>query len=526
MGMGGMGGGFFSVDNPAASGNGFQAFVVDDELKLAPNNQSSSTPQSTTVRAVASIAPVQPIRLDVPEGTSAAEVWNNYFAKHSGENRADEAAVRQTCRKLMHGRRFTQVIAMIHAALGHSQAQPWMYEVLGLAMEANSAPRKEIERALMSAVDFSENAGDLMYVAQYMSRIGFDKRALSLFREVSDAFPSRPDPYLYGLSVAQRLDNTEAVQWATLGLLRQAWPRDQQAVEQKARRVATSLLERMRRDGQTTDADQFEAALKEATWRDCLVTVTWTGDADVDMSLEEPAGTICSLRNPRTTSGGVMVGDSYSRGDASTSVDGYREVYVCPEGFSGTYRMLLRRIWGQVTAGKVTVDICTNYGSENEKHIRKQIPLGAKDAMVIFDVPDGRRNDQLAEHQVASVARNQIAVNNAILAQQLNTLTDSAAVQQLRYARSGMRSAGGGNFIPNPLGLPLGRRGGVGFRPVLTTLPEGANMSATVVVSADRRYVRVTPNPLFSQILDVKTFNFATGGSGNSNGGNNNNRNN
>jgi hypothetical protein len=47
--------------------------------------------------------------------------------------------------------------------------------------------------------------------------------------------------------------------------------------------------------------------------------------------------------------------------------------------------------------------------------------------------------------------------------------------------------------------------------PVITTLPEGTNMSAIAVVSADRRYVRITPTPLFSSIPEVNTFNFATG---------------
>ncbi|MDR1960524.1 MAG: hypothetical protein LBQ54_16050, partial [Planctomycetaceae bacterium] len=46
---------------------------------------------------------------------------------------------------------------------------------------------------------------------------------------------------------------------------------------------------------------------------------------------------------------------------------------------------------------------------------------------------------------------------------------------------------------------------------------------ALAVVSADRCYVRVTPNPLFSQILDVFTYNTmdgsSTSGGNYSNGG-------
>ena len=36
-------------------------------------------------------------------------------------------------------------------------------------------------------------------------------------------------------------------------------------------------------------------------------------------------------------------------------------------------------------------------------------------------------------------------------------------------------------------------------------------MTATAVVSADRRYVRITPSPLFSGVTQVQTFNFVTG---------------
>ena len=44
-------------------------------------------------------------------------------------------------------------------------------------------------------------------------------------------------------------------------------------------------------------------------------------------------------------------------------------------------------------------------------------------------------------------------------------------------------------------------------------------MSGIAIISADRRYVRITPIPFFSQIGDVTTFNFVTGDTGNGGGG-------
>jgi hypothetical protein len=44
-------------------------------------------------------------------------------------------------------------------------------------------------------------------------------------------------------------------------------------------------------------------------------------------------------------------------------------------------------------------------------------------------------------------------------------------------------------------------------------------MTASAVISADRRYVRISPSPFFSSIGNVQTFNFATGGSSTQPGG-------
>ncbi|MFP6620587.1 MAG: hypothetical protein VB877_14670 [Pirellulaceae bacterium] len=50
-----------------------------------------------------------------------------------------------------------------------------------------------------------------------------------------------------------------------------------------------------------------------------------------------------------------------------------------------------------------------------------------------------------------------------------------------------------------------------GFRPIVTWLPTGTNFSASAVVSADRRHVRMSLAPFFSSIPRVDTFNYSTG---------------
>jgi hypothetical protein len=240
-----------------------------------------------------------------------------------------------------------------------------------------------------------------------------------------------------------------------------------------------------------------------AVTRDCLVRVSWTGDADVDLLVEEPSGSVCSVRNPRSNSGGVLLGDAFVRFGEDSS-GGYSETYVCPKGFSGTYRLLLRRVWGKVTSGKVKVDVYTHYRGKGSWHMGRRISLSGDQAMVVFDLDEGRRKESLDDRRVANATINQVAIGRQILAQQLaasvdpSSMADFSLSQQLYNNGNG---GGGGGFIP------FARAGAVGYRPVVTALPEGTNMSATAVISADRRYVRVSASPLFSSVSEVSTFN-------------------
>ncbi len=203
----------------------------------------------------------------------------------------------------------------------------------------------------------------------------------------------------------------------------------------------------------------------------------------------------------------MLLGDS-SSADQAAANGTTSETYECPEAFAGTYRVVIRRVWGKVTAGKVTVDVYAHYGTPEEKHMRQQIPLGEQDAMVVFDLDRGRRQEPLAEHQVANAAAGQLAINQAILAQQLNQIatSQSGANGSLGVSRQGL------------FGIPFINQA-VGYQPVITTLPAGARLSVSGVVSADRRYVRISPSPFFSGVGNVTTFNLLTGSSSSSSSG-------
>ncbi len=502
-GLGGGGGGLFSVPDETSSAGQPAPIQSVPKASVTPPTPAVA-PAATPEKA--SATPVQAITIDSAQNPT--EFWNDYFA----HQRPDSRIVRETARQLMAKKQFSQIVAMINAALRNGQPQSWMYESLGIAMELSGSSKSEIERAIMSAADFSTSASELMYIAQYLSRLGLDRRAMLVCQQITKIDPLHSEAYILGLRSAEKNNDLAGVRWATIGILSQAWPESMAKIELTASRVAKATLERLASEGRDSERAEYLKELQEAVVRDCVVRVSWTGAADVDVAVEEPTGTICSVSEPRTAGGGVQLGDAFSAEDKAN--EGACEVYVCPQGFAGTYRVHIHRVWGQVAAGKVTVDVYTHLRSGDMQHERQQLEVGEKDALVVFDLNHGRRTESLEAAQLAGAVKRQETLSRSVLAQQISASSDPNVATT---GRTGIPFLGRGALLGG---------GAVGFQPIVTTLPQGTQMSATGVVSADRRYVRIAVAPLFSTIGDVQTFTFAgqatqtgTGGTGGAGGG-------
>ncbi|MBA2117870.1 hypothetical protein HOV93_50760 [Planctomycetes bacterium FF15] len=432
--------------------------------------------------------------LKVNEGETRLQAWERAF--DSGVT-IPAITVRSEVRRAMASKRYSDVTGVIQLALRDGQLQPWMYEAMALAMQLDHAPKQEIERALMSAIDFSSGPNHMLVVASLMSRLNLDARALKLYQDVAQMEPLRPEPYSWGLKAAKRLEDEEAIRWACIGILSQEWPKEQLDIRQEAFNTAKAQLQQLLADKKNDVAEQFNERIREALVRDAIVKVTWSGQSDLDLIIEEPSGSVCSQHNPRTISGGIFLGDAVSSlGDAGT--DGAYEAYVVPKGFKGDYKMLVRKIWGDVTAGKITVDVFTNYGTEDQRHERQQLELGKDGALVTFTVPEGRRTESLSEQQVQVAVETQAAMTRELVAAKLNSASEGSTASE-EYVSD--VDKGSNDFVRRV-------RNSVGYRPVITTLPEGTNFSAFAVVSADRRYVRFNGTPLFSSIGEVVSYTF------------------
>jgi len=418
--------------------------------------------------------------------------------------RADRLArLRASAAELGEQKDFRRAADLLSAAIACGLAEPWMYESLAVALEASGAPRADVERALLSAADFATSTTELMQLAYYLARSGSDSQAIRVCRRVTRSDPAHREAFALAMSLAARTDDVAGLRWACPGVLAHDWPASQRDVAVRAARLAKATIERLRTEGQATDAEAFRAAVDAALVRDLVIDVSWTGDADIDIAVQEPTGSVCSVATPRSVSGGTLLADGEAGGDGTT----HRERYIATQAFPGDYRVLVRRSWGKVAADTVTAEITIHKGTDREQSLRRQIRLGADEHILAVPLPEGRRREPLFDAQIAQDVAAHQTLGRAVLAQQLAAITDPEAVAAL----SRSRGAPLGRPVP---GLPFFNRGAVGYQPIVTTLPEGVNLFARAVVSADRRYVRITAVPLFSGVGTVTTFSFSGGDPG------------
>ncbi len=86
-----------------------------------------------------------------------------------------------------------------------------------------------------------------------------------------------------------------------------------------------------------------------------------------------------------------------------------------------------------------------------------------------------------------------------------------AQAEEYRNDLSRSVEAAGGGYGGGAGNAVGGGGNGVGYRPVVTWLPEGASLGVGAVVSPDRRYVRINAQPFFSSVGPVQTFQFHSG---------------
>lgn len=441
------------------------------------------------------VRPAQAAEIPIAPGDGPPEkVWDDYFRQNS----PDPLAVCDVVLRLHKAKKAEGVIACINAALIHGHAQPWMYTVLALAMEGAGRPREDIERALLSTVDFSAvNVANILYSAAFLTRFGAKDRALAMYRQASAVDPTRLEPYALGLKLAGEAKDPEAVAWAAAGILQRAWNPGFEQLHRDADATARDMELVLRKKGDDDEADRLARIVAEARKRDLVIELSWSGKADLDLLVEEPAGAICSAENPTTTGGGIFTHDGFGA-DPKDAHDNY----VCPQGMSGDYRVTVRHILGDVVGKRAVLKITRYQGTSREIEDRFTIKLSDQDKVVRVTLTNGRLKELTVMPWLDVPREELVAARN------------NRRERLVRNTREGRRA--GARFVEDRQ-RGFGGPAAPGYQPVISIISEGVTSTAMAVVSGDRRYVRLGMLPMFSALTDVKAFSFITSSGANPN---------
>lgn len=391
------------------------------------------------------------------------------------------------------------VIHAIQAALLNGQSQPWMYEVLALSMEVAGRPKEDVQRVLLSLTDFGNaNFESMMYSAAYLTRFERNETALKLYRQASRLAPERPEPYILGLKLARDLADTDALTWAAVGILEYAWTRNYEQIHRDAETAALEAARLFQKRGDAEGLANLQQQIADAKRRDLMITLTWNGAADLDLIVEEPGGTVCSFESPDSPGGGIHLKDGYG-----PQADNCREVYVCPKGVSGNYRLRIRRAWGDVVGNRAQLTITKHAGTPQEETVKRIVVLDGDEAVVSITLEDGRRTEP------REVNTSQIDPLSAVQPARQANLAGSIRLAGHQQAARDRFHASRQSAVPQAGGAPA--TGAVGYQSVISIVPEGSFLQVNPVISADRRYVRMAVNPTFTTLTDVFEFSFING---------------
>jgi tetratricopeptide (TPR) repeat protein len=428
----------------------------------------------------------------VPSGPTTPETWAKLFQS----DRPQAELVRQLTTELSQARRHNDVIALLEQAILAGQSQPWMYEVLALTMELAGRPRAQIERVLLSSRDVTPaDVDSLLFLAAYLARFERYGPALQCCRQAAELEPNRPEPYVEGLRFAERAKDRSGQAWAALGVLTYYWGPDRAARQQAAEAAAADARAAWEKAGDFARVMEFDRALREARRRDLQIRLEFSGAGDLDLLVEEPSGETCSRDRPYTRGGGVLAHDGYG----PQPENAYDE-YVCPMAWNGEYVVRIRYVWGQIVGKRARLIIIRAAGTDQEQREVLSIAVASEDQIVRISLKNGRRQTAAAFLPLRREDQPQTPVQQTVF-------------EQLAPAQFAA-----GQVAPFTGGVqPIG--GGVGYQPVVQFIPSGVSLTATATVSADRRYVRISTQPFFSEITNVFTFSFISGGAGGVGGG-------
>src|SRR5262249_49506680 len=125
-------------------------------------------------------------------------------------------------------------------------------------------------------------------------------RAVAFCRQASVLEPNTPYPYAEALLYAELAEDAKAMEWAAGNLLKQDWPVNNQEFQAKAAQKPQSRAKALEKSDRREDSRRLLEAVNGQRRRDLVIKLSWQGDADLDLKVKEPTGSVCWTLNRQT----------------------------------------------------------------------------------------------------------------------------------------------------------------------------------------------------------------------------------
>jgi tetratricopeptide (TPR) repeat protein len=445
-----------------------------------------------------------PVRIDVaPDGADwrnpkkdgkpldPREIWENALAKS-----VNEPGLIIACTDfLVQNRKFDHAAEFLKSNLRQGViVRPWVYKSLAIALRESGGSTEEIERAEVSAADLEPlNGQGYLLAARALAEDKNYERALAFCKQAAVLEPGVPHAFADAARYADMAGDAKAMEWATGHLLRQDWPVGNDDLQ----RTAVEKLELLSRRLDGAAAKRLVEAVHGQRRRDLVIKLLWQGEADLDLKVEEPTGSVCSALNKQTVGGGTLIGDSLA---SMTS-----ETYAAAEAFSGNYKVWVERIWGKALGGKAQLKIIRHQGTPEETEELVTVKIsGTISEPVTVKLGNGRRTETAyvsppSAQQPGEDATPPQEGSDAVL-NKLRALSDPEVTGFERGAPQGGVSSSGRPVNRRTLATPrtVDNDRLLYQNRVQSFVANSVDVTAQAVLSADRRSVTVSLKPVFN----------------------------
>jgi hypothetical protein len=356
----------------------------------------SKPAQQSAPPAIRDLIPITPGSGDLVKTSGKVDPYVFYrgYYRSDDKDRTDPERLRRTVRDLNRVGKSRE----LHAALigyleNHSKlAEPWMYEALASAIELNQGSAGDVKKALYYAADLAQqthNPNHLVSAADQLLYRGYLERVGPLLDEAISLVPHCCDPMSMSILLAQKTSDPKRMANSVDELLSLGWPgRDEYFRLESGNQVET-LATSLDESGRTQEAQELRSKLTASQARDVFVRLTWDGDADFDLLVDEPLGVTASYQNPRTVFGGAILKNGYGSHP--------EEVYVCPRGFAGDYTIRVSTIYTnpEKPVTRLTLETITHEGTLGEKKQSLDLNPDKPGKPVVVHLDSGRRKKVL-----------------------------------------------------------------------------------------------------------------------------------